>query len=110
MKARPVDWSRPWFNGSDQRFEVLRPGSTITQWRELAAAFAHQPTALWIDDDDRIGHNGQRDGYLYTVDEPIGPEDVEPVPGSTMAPGTEWRTTRPLRVKLVAELKQEESK
>ncbi len=101
MKPWQVDWSRLWFNGSDKRFETLRPNSTITQWRALAEAFSHQPTALWIDGQDQIGHNGQRDGYLYVVDEPIAPEDVEPVPNSTMAPGLEWKTRRPLRVRMI---------
>lgn len=28
-----------WYHGSDKRFEILREGSTITQWKELAEAF-----------------------------------------------------------------------
>ena len=104
MKPWQVDWSAPWFNGSDKLFEVLRPGSTITQWRALSEAFSHQPTSLWIDANDRIGHNGRRDGLLYMIDEPVGPDDLAPVPNSTMAPGLEWHTLRPLRVRLVARL------
>ncbi|MHB0886873.1 MAG: hypothetical protein ACYC6V_04430 [Bacillota bacterium] len=104
MKPDRVDWYRPWFNGSDKAFEVLRPGSTITQWRELAEAFSHQPGRLWYDDDGQIGHDGRRDGYLYMVDEPVRPEAVEQVPGSTMDPGLEWHTKRPLRVRLVTRL------
>jgi hypothetical protein len=80
MKPWQVDWSAPWFNGSDKVFEALRPGSTITQWRALSEAFSLQPTSLWIDENDRIGHNGRRDGLL------------------------EWHTLRPLQVRLVARL------
>ena len=39
------------YHGSDQIFDELRPESTITQWRELAEAFSHQPSSLWYDDD-----------------------------------------------------------
>jgi hypothetical protein len=104
MNPWEVDWSQPWFNGSDQLFDRLRPGSTITQWRALSEAFAHQPVLLWINDDGSIGHTGQADGFLYVIDEPLGPDDLEPVPGSTMAPGLEWHTRRPLRVRLITEL------
>ena len=32
-----------WYHGSNQIFTELREGSTITQWKELAEAFSHQP-------------------------------------------------------------------
>lgn len=104
MKPWQVDWNAPWFNGSDKEFDVLRPGSTVTQWRALAEAFSHQPTSLWIDGNDRIGHSGMRDGLLYTIDEHVRPEDLAPVPNSTMASGLEWQTLRPLRVRLIERL------
>ena len=37
-----------WYHGSDKLFEVLRPGSTITQNKDLAIAFF--PPAHLADD------------------------------------------------------------
>ena len=54
-----------WFHGSNRRFDVLRAGSTITQWQALAEAFSHQPSRLGYDDDGIVGHNGTEYGYLY---------------------------------------------
>ena len=51
-----------WYHGSDQVFDELRPESTITQWRELAEAFSHQPTGLWYDDDGVIHHTDGKIG------------------------------------------------
>jgi ABC-type phosphate transport system ATPase subunit len=58
-----------WYHGSNKVFEILKEGSTITQWKELAEAFSHKPTILAIDDDNSIFHNGKEYGYLYIVDE-----------------------------------------
>jgi len=94
-----------WYHGSDKVFDVLREGSTITRWRELAEAFSYQPTMLSIDDDGRIRHNGTKKGYLYIIDEPIQVGvDVYQHPQTTMEPGLEFLTTRPLTVRLVKEL------
>ena len=30
-----------WYHGSNIQLDVLREGSTITQWKELAEAFSH---------------------------------------------------------------------
>ncbi|NLA60832.1 MAG: hypothetical protein GX863_06990, partial [Firmicutes bacterium] len=49
-----------WYHGSDKVFSVVREGSTITQWRELAEAFSHQPTVLSYDDHGKIEHNGTK--------------------------------------------------
>ncbi len=102
MKSRQVDWQQPWYHGSNQAFTRLKAGSTITQWRELAEAFSHQPKNLWINDDESLGHNGPEDGYLYQIDELLNPEDLEPVPGSTMAPGLEWLTRREIPLRLLS--------
>lgn len=32
-----------WYHGSNRIFDILYKGSTITQWKELAEAFSHQP-------------------------------------------------------------------
>ena len=72
-----IDPNGIWYHGSSRVFSELRENSTITQWRELAEAFSHQPGWLSYDDDGTISHNGTKPGYLYVIDEPEnnnGPE------------------------------------
>jgi hypothetical protein len=72
----------------------------------LAVAFSHQPTALGYDDGGNIGHNGKEKGYLYIIDEPIEVgKDIYQHPRTTMDMNAEFLTKRPLKVKLIAELK-----
>lgn len=100
-----IDPRGTWYHGSNVIFSELREGSTITQWRELAEAFAHQPSMLGYDDDGVIVHNGSEKGYLYVIDEPIEVgRDVYQHPRTTMDPGAEFLTNRPLAVRLIAEL------
>jgi hypothetical protein len=91
-----------WYHGSPYQFSVLHRGSTITQKRELARIFSHNPTIVSVGDDGRIRHNGTEPGYLYIVLENIGPEDVIPHPHSTMEEGDEWVTTRDLHVNMIS--------
>ena len=94
-----------WYHGSNQIFTELREGSTITQWRELAAAFSHKPSTLGYDDDGMICHNGTDKGYLYVIAEPISiGMDVYQHPRTTMDENAEFVTVRPLKVKLIEEL------
>lgn len=94
-----------WYHGSDKVFEVLRPNSTVTPWRELAEAFAHQPSRLSYDDQGMISHNGTQKGYLYVVDEPVAVgEDIELHPRTTMDANAEFLTKRPLKVKRIGEV------
>lgn len=91
-----------WYHGTNLLFTTLRKGSTVTQWRELAEAFSHQPTLLGYDDDGRIEHNGTEQGYLYLIDEPVEVgKDVVSHPRSTMDQNAEFLTQRPLKVKLI---------
>ena len=94
-----------WYHGSNVIFSELREGSTITQWRELAEAFSHQPKWLCCEDDGSITHSGKEPGYLFIIDEPVEiGKDVYPHPETTLPPNAEFLTKRPLRVKLIAEL------
>ena len=94
-----------WFHGSNMYFDILRAGSTITQWQALAEAFSHQPSGLGYDDDGTIGHNGTEDGYLYVIDEPIVVgKDIYQHPRTTMDPNAEFLTTRDLKVRCIKEL------
>jgi len=102
---------KKWYHGSNCRFDVLREGSTITQWRELAEAFSHKPTALGYDDDGVILHNGTEPGYLYEIDEPIEVgDDVYQHPRTTMDANAEFLTRRELRVRLICEVPVESQK
>ena len=102
-----IDPNGIWYHGSNVRFDVLREGSTVTQWRALAEAFSHKPTMLGIEDDGSIWHNGVEAGWLYVVDEPVDLErDVYPHPRTTMQENAEWLTKRPLKVKLIGEVER----
>lgn len=94
-----------WYHGSNKVFTELKTNSTITQWRELAEAFSHQPSGLGYDDNGVISHNGTEKGFLYIIDEPIVVgKDIFQHPRTTMDENAEFLTKRPLRVKLIAEL------
>ena len=90
-----------WYHGSPYELATLRAGSTVTRDREVARVFSHKPPVVSIGDDGQIKHTGTLPGYLYRIDEPIGPEDVYPHPRTTMAPGVEWLTRRDLRLALL---------
>ena len=94
-----------WYHGSNKIFTELRRNSTVTQWRELAEAFSHQPTQLGYDDNGVIIHNGKEKGYLYIIDEPIMiGKDIYQHPRTTMDKNAEFLTKRPLKVKMICEL------
>lgn len=97
-----INSSGIWYHGSNVIFSELREGSTITQWRELAEAFSHQPSCLEYGDDGIILHNGTQKGYLYIIDEPFEiDKDINQHPRTTMDLNAEFITNRPLRVKLI---------
>ena len=94
--------SQPWYHGSNAKYDTLLPGSTITQWKELAEAFSHKPTSLSYGDDKVIRHNGIQPGLLYIIDEPVVPgEDIYMHPRTTMEPGHEWLTVRSFKIKRI---------
>ena len=94
-----------WYHGSNKLFAELRTNSTVTQWKELAEAFSHQPTQLGYDDTGVIIHNGKEKGYLYIIDEPIMiGKDIYQHPRTTMDENAEFLTKRPLKVKMICEL------
>ncbi len=100
-----IDLDGVWYHGSNLLFSELRTNSTITQWKELAEAFSHQPSVLCYDDDGIIQHNGTEKGYLYRIDEPIDMQrDIYKHPRTTMDENAEFLTKRPLKVKLICEV------
>lgn len=92
-----------WYHGSNLKIDVLREGSTITQWKELAEAFSHKPTQLSYEENGEITHNGKETGYLYKIAEKlvIG-KDIYQHPRSTMDANVEFLTKRPLKLKLIS--------
>jgi hypothetical protein len=92
-----------WYHGSPIELTELRTGSTITRWRELAEAFSHKPDKLSYDTvGGSIRHNGQIDGFLHVVDEPlIEGIDIYKHPNTTMDDGVEWLTKRPLKLRKI---------
>jgi hypothetical protein len=90
-----------WYHGSPLVLEVLASGSTITRNRDLARVFSHRPAIVSWEDDGRLRHTGRQPGYLYVIAEELGPDDVRAHPRSSMPPGAEWLTQRPLRLALL---------
>jgi hypothetical protein len=100
-----ISKDKPWYHGSNLVFDTLRTGSTITQWKELAEAFSHQPSRLSYDDDGKIYQNGTEPGYLYMIDEPVEVgKDIYQHPQTVMDPNVEFLTKRPLRLKLLGKV------
>ncbi len=94
-----------WYHGSNMRFSLLRVGSTVTLDRALAEAFSHKPPLLSCEEDGTILHNGRKRGVLYIIDEPVdAAKDLIAHPRTTLAPGAEFLTRRPLLVRMIAEL------
>ena len=101
--AYPVDMNKPWYHGTPIELEILREGSTITQWKELAVAFSKKPKILCYSKIfGRIFHIGIKKGILYVIDEPIIMDvDVYQHPSTTMDMGVEFLTKRPLKLKRI---------
>jgi hypothetical protein len=91
---------RPWYHGSQQELVRLRAGSSVSQNPDVARAFSHRPSLVSMDG-GRVRHNGSAPGFLYVVDEEVGPEDVHPHPHPVNVGRWEWLTRRDLRVRLV---------
>ena len=98
-----------WYHGSPIELTVLRTGSTITRWRELAEAFSHKPDKLCYDTvGGSIRHNGQIDGFLHVVDEPlIEGIDIYKHPNTSMDDGVEWLTKWPLKLRKICKIKKQ---
>ncbi|MCL1951373.1 MAG: hypothetical protein FWF60_00955 [Oscillospiraceae bacterium] len=100
----PVNPNNPWYHGSPmEEMDVLRTGSAVTQWKELAEAFATKPARLEYGEIfGPISHNGREAGHLYQIDEPITiGADIFQYPRSTMDQGVEFHTKRPLKLRRI---------
>ena len=95
------DYSLTWYHGSQQKLTKLRAGSSITQNKNVAKAFSHSPSLLTQSEGGTVKHDGVTPGYLYTVADEIGPDDVHPHPHPVNVTRWEWLTTRELRLQLI---------
>ncbi len=96
------DYSAPWYHGSPEELTVLRKGSWVTQFKELAKAFSHRPSLISMGEGCRtVKHNGQLVGFLYVVSEAVGSDDVTYLADTAQ---THWQTQRDLTMERVAEL------
>ena len=95
------DYALTWYHGSQQELTKLRVGSSITQNRNVAKAFSHRPSLLTQSDGGTVKHDGAIPGYLYTVVDEIGPDDVYPHPHPVNATRWEWLINRELKLKLI---------
>ena len=108
-----IDFSLPWYHGSQEQLTKLRAGSSNTQNRDLAKAFSHRPSLVSMSDrgDGEVSpetflvrHNGETPGFLYFVSGETGPDDVHPHPHPANATRWEWVTDRELNIELNIEL------
>ena len=95
------DYTLTWYHGSQQELTTLRVGSSITQDKTVAKAFSHRPSMLSMSEGGTVKHDGVTSGYLYTVADEIGPDDVYPHPHPVNATRWEWPTNRELKLKLI---------
>lgn len=95
------DYTLTWYHGSQQKLTTLRTGSSITQNRNVAKGFSHNPSLLTQSEGGTVKHDGATPGYLYTVADEIGPDDVHPHPHPVNATRWEWLTNRELKMELI---------
>ena len=95
------DYTLTWYHGSQQKLTTLRTGSSITQNRNVAKGFSHNPSLLTQSEGGTVKHDGVTSGYLYTVADEIGPDDVHPHPHPVNATRWEWLTNRELKLELI---------
>jgi hypothetical protein len=94
-----TDYAALWYHGSPQEMTILRAGSWVTPFKELAKAFSHKPATISASDDFlQVTHDGELPGFLYRIAESIAPEDIAVLPGTKK---THWRTLRDLNVERV---------
>lgn len=96
------DYGARWYHGSPEMIAVLRKGSWVTQFKEMAKAFSHKPSLMSLADDcQSVKHDGKVPGFLYMVSESLGPDDVSYLRDTA---NTHWQTERDLQISIVAEL------
>ena len=91
-----------WYHGSPLELTVLRAGSMVTPFANVARAFSHKPSLMCFGDTpESVRHNGAEPGILYVIGEPITADDLEVLPDTA---DTHWQITRQLRLRRLAEV------
>lgn len=92
----------PWYHGSQRELDSLPEGATVTPDRHLAEILACGPDWLTVDEEGNVRHSGNRTGWLYVVDEPTSPGDLQVHPRPSLPAGREYITRRPLPIRRIA--------
>ncbi len=96
-----------WYHGSPRELQVLKAGSCVTPFSELAKAYSHKPTHLdfaFVEDTKKeeviaeVKHDGQQIGYLYEVLLESPDSDLCPSVEETSPLGEEMVTVRDLSI------------
>ena len=95
------DYTLTWYHGSQQKLTTLSIGSSITPDKTVAKVFSHRPSMLSMSESGTVKHDGVTPGYLYTVADEIGPDDVYPHPHPVNATRWEWLTNRELKLEFI---------
>ena len=65
-----------WYHGSPAKLKVLKAGSSVTPFMEIAKAYSHKPEHLEpsvVEDTEKnqihvkVKHDGRRSGFIYQV-------------------------------------------
>jgi hypothetical protein len=100
-----------WYHGSPAKLTVLKAGSSITPFREIAKAYSHKPKRLELsvlEDTEKdlihveVKHDGNRPGFLYQV--LISDPNEMMIPEDNHGPlGEEMVTTHEITLSLIEE-------
>ena len=94
---------RIWYHGAQMALTVIRKGSSISPYRNVAIAFSHRPVIVSLEDDGTVRHNGTAHGYLHRIMEDLTEEDITLHPACAEGEDWEWLVNRDIRVELIAE-------
>ncbi|MBD3277072.1 MAG: hypothetical protein GF388_02120 [Candidatus Aegiribacteria sp.] len=102
---------RTWYHGSTEELTLLRTGSSVTPFREIAKAYSHKPKQLELsvlENTDTssihvdVTHDGDKPGFLYEV--LINNQAELRTPEENLGPlGEEMVTTKEYSLRLIGE-------
>lgn len=91
-----------WYYGSPHVLTVVRRGSIVTQWADLAIVLSLRPKFMTLSEDgQRVLHNGRGRGYLYEIIDPVNVDKDLEVVDSALGEGLEWRALKPFHLRFL---------
>lgn len=103
------DVLKQWYHGSPAKLTILKTGSSITPFMEIAKAYSHKPSRLnlsVLEDTEKnlvhveVKHDGRRPGFIYQV-MITAPNEIRE-PDENLGPlGEEMVTTQKMTVRLI---------